>query len=58
MLYTMVSDLEGAQKPDDFTDFSLRNLTGMKWVDISFAKVERVCLASSTEFWRQHWEPD
>lgn len=48
MLCAMVSDLEGAQKPDDFTTFPLGNLTGMKRVDISPATAERVALARST----------
>jgi len=37
----MASDLEGAQKPDDFTAVALKNLAGMKQADISSAMAER-----------------
>lgn len=53
--------LEGAQKPNDFTAFALRSLTGTKQVDTSPAMAERVTLAGSNrglrrDFRRQHWE--
>lgn len=46
--FCMLSDSEGAQKPDDFTAFALRSLTGTKLVDISPATAERVALAGPT----------
>lgn len=61
VLCAMVGDLEGAQKPEDFAAFALRNLRGMKRVGFSPTGAERELWQGQlcfVQFWRQHREPD